>query len=271
MSSVNVSPDASVTFPSFAVITPSLPAATAGAVYHQVLTVTGGGVPYAVVAVSNFNAGNTGLTPASIVANTTGTITINATPTAAGVFTFTVSIVDAIGATLNKTYTVTVNPALTISATIPQGTAGIAYLQMLSVLGGTTPYTTFNVTGFSAFVTELSGKRVELLKETIPSIARVGFLLNMDNPVSPAQWEATQSVAKTLGLSAEVFDVRGDLDIAGAFAEMRQRRVDALRRVQADRDAAEDAELDVRSEGAVRHPNRLGDDVLVDRAHPRKR
>src|SRR5205823_12484595 len=60
-----------------------------------------------------------------------------------------------------------------------------------------------NVTGFSAFVTELSGKRVELLKETFPSIARVGFLLNMGNPVSPPQWEATLSVAKTLGLSAE--------------------------------------------------------------------
>jgi putative tryptophan/tyrosine transport system substrate-binding protein len=34
-----------------------------------------------------------------------------------------------------------------------------------------------NVTGLSAFVTELAGKRVELLKEAHPSIARVGFLL----------------------------------------------------------------------------------------------
>jgi putative ABC transport system substrate-binding protein len=85
-----------------------------------------------------------------------------------------------------------------------------------------------NVTGFSAFVTELSGKRVELLKETFPSIARVGYLVNLGSPVSPPQWEATRSVAKTLGLSAEVFDVRGDLDIAPAFAAMRERRVDAL-------------------------------------------
>ena len=82
-----------------------------------------------------------------------------------------------------------------------------------------------NVTGFSAFVTELSGKRVELLKETFPSIARVGLLQNMGNPVSPPHWEATLSAAKTLGLSAEVFDVRGDRDIASAFAVMRQRRV----------------------------------------------
>jgi len=98
---------------------------------------------------------------------------------------------------------------------------GVGVVASLAQPGG-------NVTGFSAFVTELSGKRVELLKETFPSIARVGFLLNMGNPVSPPQWEATLSVAKTLGLSAEVFDVRGDLDIAGAFAAMRQRRVNAL-------------------------------------------
>src|SRR5258708_16210547 len=94
---------------------------------------------------------------------------------------------------------------------------GVGVVASLAQPGG-------NVTGFSAFVTELSGKRVELLKETFPSISRVGFLLNMGNPVSPPQWEATLSVAKTLGLSAELFDVRGDLDIAGAFAAMRHRR-----------------------------------------------
>jgi ABC-type uncharacterized transport system substrate-binding protein len=98
---------------------------------------------------------------------------------------------------------------------------GVGVVASLAQPGG-------NVTGFSAFVTELSGKRVELLKETFPSIARIGFLLNMGNPVSPPQWEATLSVARTLGLSAELFDVRGELDIAGAFAAMRQGGMDAL-------------------------------------------
>jgi putative ABC transport system substrate-binding protein len=98
---------------------------------------------------------------------------------------------------------------------------GVGVVASLAQPGG-------NVTGFSAFVTELSGKRVELLKETFPSIASIGFLLNMGNPVSPPQWEATLSVAKTLGLSAELFDVRGELDIADAFAAMRQRGMNAL-------------------------------------------
>lgn len=98
---------------------------------------------------------------------------------------------------------------------------GIGVVASLAQPGG-------NVTGFSAFVTELSGKRVELLKETFPQIVRIGFLVNMSSPVSPPQWEATRSVAERLGLSAEVFDVGGDLDIATAFAAMRQRRINAL-------------------------------------------
>ena len=78
---------------------------------------------------------------------------------------------------------------------------GVGVVASLAQPGG-------NVTGFSAFATELAGKRVELLKEARPSIARVGFLQNMGNPASPPQWEATRAAAKTLGLSAELFDVR---------------------------------------------------------------
>jgi putative tryptophan/tyrosine transport system substrate-binding protein len=98
---------------------------------------------------------------------------------------------------------------------------GVGLVASLAQPGG-------NVTGFSAFVTELSGKRVELLKETFPSITRVGFLVNMSSPASPPQWEATLAVAEKLGLAAEVFDAREGLDIAGSFAAMRQRGVNAL-------------------------------------------
>src|SRR5437870_4302275 len=67
-----------------------------------------------------------------------------------------------------------------------------------------------NVTGLSAFVTELAGKRVELLKEAFPSIARIGLLQNMGNPASPPQWEATRAAATSLGLVAEPLDVRAE-------------------------------------------------------------
>jgi putative ABC transport system substrate-binding protein len=84
-----------------------------------------------------------------------------------------------------------------------------------------------NITGLSAFVTELAGKRVELLKTAGPSIARVGFLQDMGNPVSPPQWEATQAAANMLGLSAELLDVRTSNNIVEAFARIGD-RLDAL-------------------------------------------
>jgi len=117
--------------------------------------------------------------------------------------------------------------AKTATATIPVVMAaigeplGVGVVASLAHPGG-------NVTGLSAFVTELSGKRIELLKETFPSIAHVGLLQNMGNPVSPPQWEATQVAAKELSVSAELFDVRSDRDIASAFVTIAARKLDAL-------------------------------------------
>lgn len=85
-----------------------------------------------------------------------------------------------------------------------------------------------NVTGLSAFVTELSGKRIELLKEAFPSISAVGHLNNLGNPVAPPQWEATRAVASQLRLKAELFDVRNEADIVQAFSAMADRHMGAL-------------------------------------------
>src|SRR5689334_9766898 len=73
-----------------------------------------------------------------------------------------------------------------------------------------------NVTGLSAFVTELSGKRIELLKEAFPSVSAVGHLNNLGNPVAPPQWEATKAVASQLQLKPELYDVRNEADIVQA-------------------------------------------------------
>src|SRR5882757_7085002 len=85
-----------------------------------------------------------------------------------------------------------------------------------------------NITGLSGFVTELTAKRVELLKDASPSIGRVGFLQNLGNPVSPPQWAASQAAAQALGISAELLDVRTAQDIKGAFEIIRERKLDAL-------------------------------------------
>jgi len=85
-----------------------------------------------------------------------------------------------------------------------------------------------NVTGFSAFVTELAAKRVELAKETIPGIARVGFFSNMGNPVTPPQWNVTKSAAQSLGIEAELLDIRSRQDVLRAFETAIGRNVGML-------------------------------------------
>jgi len=85
-----------------------------------------------------------------------------------------------------------------------------------------------NVTGFSAYVTELAGKRVEQLKGAFPTLRRIGLMQNMGNPVSPPQWEATQKAAESLGLSAVLLDVRTPADIRQAFARLADQQIDGL-------------------------------------------
>jgi putative ABC transport system substrate-binding protein len=85
-----------------------------------------------------------------------------------------------------------------------------------------------NVTGLSSFTTELAGKRVELVKEMMPGISGVGLLHNMGNPVVPPQWEETQATARTLGLTAELLDVRSEQDVRAAFDAALRLRVGAL-------------------------------------------
>src|SRR5262249_46557446 len=127
--------------PPLSIATASLPQATAGANYHQTITVVGGALPYTAFAVTNLNVGGTGLTPGAITANAmTGTFVINATPIAGGTVTFTVSVTDSTGTTVTKDYTINVNPPLAITPTLPAGTAGASYHQVLTVTGGAGPY-----------------------------------------------------------------------------------------------------------------------------------
>ena len=85
-----------------------------------------------------------------------------------------------------------------------------------------------NLTGLSAFGPELSGKRLELLKEVVPAMTRVAVLWNAANPANAAVWQETQAAARTLGLQLYAQDVRGSQDLEGAFARTAQVRPEAL-------------------------------------------
>jgi putative ABC transport system substrate-binding protein len=85
-----------------------------------------------------------------------------------------------------------------------------------------------NITGVITFSTELTAKRVELLKELVPGLTRVALLHNMGNPAVPAEWEETKAATRSLGLEVELLDVRNEGDLGGAFELVVQQRIDGL-------------------------------------------
>jgi putative ABC transport system substrate-binding protein len=85
-----------------------------------------------------------------------------------------------------------------------------------------------NVTGLSAFVTELQAKRLELLREMVPRINRIAALLNMSIPAEPPQWEETKAAARTLAIEPQLLDVRKPEDLSRAFETAIRQRADAL-------------------------------------------
>jgi putative tryptophan/tyrosine transport system substrate-binding protein len=85
-----------------------------------------------------------------------------------------------------------------------------------------------NITGVTTFSTELSAKRVEIIKELVPSLSRVALLHNMGNPAVPPEWEETKMAARTLGLHPELLDVRNENDLGAAFQIALQKHVERL-------------------------------------------
>jgi ABC-type uncharacterized transport system substrate-binding protein len=98
---------------------------------------------------------------------------------------------------------------------------GTGLVQNLSRPGG-------NITGFSSLGPELSVKLVELAKEAVPGLSRVGVLWNTDNLSNARQVEELQRAKPSLGLELYPVGVRRELEIAKALEAMRKRRVGAV-------------------------------------------
>jgi putative ABC transport system substrate-binding protein len=85
-----------------------------------------------------------------------------------------------------------------------------------------------NLTGLGLLNPEVSGKRLELLKESLPSISRVAVLTNPGNPVHAVFWRETHTAAQTLGLQLQPITVRAPEDFDQAFRAAARGRADAL-------------------------------------------
>ena len=85
-----------------------------------------------------------------------------------------------------------------------------------------------NVTGFTNIATTLAGKRLELLKETVPKLSRIAVLYDPKSPGSVAQWNESQQQARELGLQLHSMEVSGADKIEAAFKEATKARSGAL-------------------------------------------
>jgi len=74
-----------------------------------------------------------------------------------------------------------------------------------------------NVTGMSLMVTELAVKRLELLKEAVPSISRVLVLTYLVDPIAPLQVKALNKAAPLLGVTLQIQDIKSADDLPAAF------------------------------------------------------
>jgi putative ABC transport system substrate-binding protein len=85
-----------------------------------------------------------------------------------------------------------------------------------------------NMTGLSTLAPEISGKQLELLKETIPKLARVAVIGNSTRAGTAQMLKETELAAESLKVQLQYLDVLAPKDIETAFRAARKGRADAV-------------------------------------------
>jgi putative ABC transport system substrate-binding protein len=85
-----------------------------------------------------------------------------------------------------------------------------------------------NITGLATLGPEISGKRLELLKEIVPRLARVAFLGTSTVPGNAQNLKETELAARAFKIELQYLDVLAPHDIATAFRAASKGRADAL-------------------------------------------
>lgn len=85
-----------------------------------------------------------------------------------------------------------------------------------------------NITGVSNQAVELTGKWLELLKESATKLSQLAILRNPANPTHGSFWKEAQIAAQSLGLKVQNTELRSPDDLESAFGTMTKARADAV-------------------------------------------
>jgi putative ABC transport system substrate-binding protein len=108
-----------------------------------------------------------------------------------------------------------------IVVVVPGDAAATGLVASLARPGG-------NITGISDPATELSAKRLGLLKEAVPSATRVAVMWNANDRAMTLRYNEVERAARVLHVNVEPLGVRGPDDIDAALSNMTRERPDAL-------------------------------------------
>jgi putative tryptophan/tyrosine transport system substrate-binding protein len=112
-------------------------------------------------------------------------------------------------------------PTIPIVMTVPTDPVATGLVESLARPGG-------NITGFTSLTIGTAGKRLELFKATVPPLVRVAVLYDPANPFNALHAQAVQTAGQVLGLTVQLWEVRGKDDFERVFAGLRQERPDGL-------------------------------------------
>jgi len=85
-----------------------------------------------------------------------------------------------------------------------------------------------NITGVTNFAEDLASKQIDIIRELLPNVARIGTIINVENPLHVPQWRETEDAAAKASLAVVRFDFHSPDDLERAFAQFAQEKVEAV-------------------------------------------
>jgi putative ABC transport system substrate-binding protein len=87
---------------------------------------------------------------------------------------------------------------------------GAGFVKTLARPGG-------NITGLNAYSPELNGKRLEILKESLPKLSQVGLLVSGNFPGNAIDLKDTEDAARSMQIQTHLLEVRDGADVEKVF------------------------------------------------------